>query len=116
MPNMPRTQQSAIKSTGGLDKWKALPLALNNDDWDMIDNSLSPLTTSLLSFPYYSPTTLAIKLPGQMIHKKIQKKIVKLEEDVHYLFFKCLSIISLFLQWCYSCLDGQAAYDLQSLQ
>ena len=92
---MPRTQQSAIKSTGGSAERKALPLAPNDDDWDMIDGPLSPLTTSSSSSPQHSPTTPAAELPGQPIRKRTQEKTVGLGEDVRYLFLERLLVISL---------------------
>ena len=119
---MPCTQQSSIKSTGGKGQQKALPLA-SSFDWEMenpIDDGgpLSPLTSSSSpssspSSPLASPAAPAAQLLEQTKPKRIQKKSVGLEGDVHYFIswtFPCNFCFSLsffsFLQWCYSCMDG----------
>lgn len=94
---MTRTQQSAIKSTGGISERKALPrlhdASIDDPDVDM-EGPLSPLTASASSgnssssSRENSPTTPAAQLAEPTKQKRTQKKsvplTVSLEGDVRY--------------------------------
>jgi hypothetical protein len=88
---MPRTQQSAIKSTGGRSERKPLRTR-GNVHYDTSDVHMS------------SPPALP-SLPGQAQEKAVAKAKA-LDLDVSNHSFLNIYLLTASLQWCYSCIDG----------